>query len=507
MSDKKRIAKNTMFLYFRMILIMGVTLYMSRVVLDRLGVDDFGLYNVVGSIVGMLSFINGTLSIGTSRFLTYELGRNDTQRLHITFNTAFYTHLALALVLMLVLETVGLWYVYHKMVVPEGRMHAAVIVYHISILTSFVSITQVPYTAMIMAHECMGVYAYISIFEAFAKLGVVYLLSISPYDRLIVYAVLLGIVQILVASTYRIYCHRHFIESKLQLLFDKKVFRKMLGFSGWNIMANLSETLNNQGVVVLINLFFAPYVVAAQAVANQVSGAMMLFVNNFRNAINPQIIKLYAAGEREESKKLTLETTVYCYELVLMLGLPAIIVMDKVMSIWLVEVPTYAVIFTQWIIVRQIIGTFSSSFYIPMMAANKIRLNSIASVFSGLGTFVLLYSLFKIGCGPLWIQYIGLLSGVLFSFLIKPYVLYKDIDYGITEMAKCYWTCLKVTILSCALSLPFVLFMNEGLWGIMILKAVIALISVIIASVIIMDNETRIKLVNTIFNRLRFRNK
>lgn len=505
MSDKRRIAKNTMFLYFRMILIMGVTLYMSRVVLDKLGLDDFGLYNVVGGIVGIFSFINGTLSIGTSRFLTYELGRNDVDRLHLTFNTAFYTHLALALILTLVLETGGLWYVYNKMVVPEGRLDAAAIAYHVSVLTSFVSIIQVPYTAMIMAYERMDAYAYISIFEALAKLSVVFLLSISPYDRLVAYSILLGVVQVLVALLYCFYCRRHFIASRSHKLFDKKIFKEMLGFSGWNIMANLSETLNIQGIVVLINLFFAPYVVAAQAIANQVSGAMMLFVNNFRNAINPQIIKLYASGAREESKKLTLETTVYCYELVLMLGLPAIIIMDKVMAKWLVEVPQFAVLFTQWIIIRQIVGTFNASFYIPMMAANKIKLNSIASVISGIGVFGLLYLLFKLGCGPLWIQYIGLFSIIVFSFFIKPYVLYKDIGYKISEMARCYWSCFKVTVLSCAVSLPFVFLLGDSMF-LSLIKAVIAFTAVVLSSLLLMDRNTKEKLFSLVKTKLT-RNK
>lgn len=505
MSDNKRIAKNTMFLYFRMILIMGVTLYTSRVVLDKLGVDDYGLYQVVGGIVGMLSFINGTLSIGTMRYVTYELGRQDENRLHITFNTAFYTHFALALLLALFLETAGLWYVYNKMVVPDGRFNAAVIAYHISILTSIVSITQVPYTSLIMAHERMGIYAYISIFEAIAKLLVVYLLSISHYDRLVVYAILIAIVQVVVAMLYRIYCRRHFIESKLQLIFEKDIFRSMMGFSGWNIMANLSETLNLQGVVVLINLFFAPFVVAAQAIANQVSGTMMQFVNNFRTAINPQIIKLYASGDKDASKKLTLETTVFCFDLVLLIGLPAIVVMDKLMSIWLVEVPPYAVVFTQWIIIRQIVSTFSASFYVPMMAANKMKVNSVAAVFSGIGMFVVLYLLFKLGFGPMWIQYAGLISALGFSLIIKPYVLYKDIDYSISEMLCCFWACTKVALLSIIIISPILLLGNS--LGESIIKIFIALIAVLFSSWIMMEKEMKQKCVVLLKTKIKnFRN-
>lgn len=504
MSDNKRIAKNTMFLYFRMILIMGVTLYTSRVVLDKLGVDDYGLYQVVGGIVGMLSFINGTLSIGTMRYVTYELGRQDENRLHITFNTAFYTHFALALLLALFLETAGLWYVYNKMVVPDGRINAAVIAYHISILTSIVSITQVPYTSLIMAHERMGIYAYISIFEALAKLLVVYLLSISNYDRLVVYAILIAIVQIVVALLYRLYCRRHFVESKLQLIFDKGIFRSMMGFSGWNIMANLSETLNLQGIIVLINLFFAPYVVAAQAIANQVSGTMMQFVNNFRTAINPQIIKLYASGDKEESKKLTLETTVYCFDLILMIGLPAIVVMEKLMSIWLIEVPPYAVVFTQWIIVRQIVSTFSTSFYIPMMAANKMKVNSLAAVISGIGAFLLLYFLFKIGLGPMWIQYVGLLCALMFSVIIKPYVLYRDINYTFKEMLLCYWTCCKVTLISLLAVFPAIFYFGNSLSE-CILKGLIALFAVIMSSWVMLEKPTKEKCIKIISDRINSR--
>ena len=242
MADGKRIAKNTLFLYFRMLLIMGVMLYMSRVILNQLGVDDYGLYNVVGGVVGMLSFLNGTLSIGTSRFLTYELGVGNQSRLQNTFSTAFYVHLLLAIIVLLLMETGGMWFLYNKLVIPAERLTACVWVFQLSILTTLVAITQVPYTATIMAHEHMRVYAYISIFEAVAKLAVCYLLSIASSDRLIAYAVLIAIVQFLVAMLYRIYCIRHFSESHLHKVFDKEIFKGMMGFSGWNVMANLSET-------------------------------------------------------------------------------------------------------------------------------------------------------------------------------------------------------------------------------------------------------------------------
>lgn len=492
MPENKRIAKNTVFLYFRMILIMGVTLYTSRVVLDKLGVDDYGLYNVVGGVVGMLSFINGTLSIGTMRFLTTELGRKDVDSLHKTFNTAFYTHLGLSLILALLLETVGLWFVYNKLVISPERLDAALIAYHISIATSIVSIMQVPYTSLIMAHERMSIYAYISIFEAIAKLAVVYLLSISDFDRLVVYAILIALVQVIVAMLYRFYCRIHFQESKLYAYFDRPIFNSLMGFSGWNIIANLSETLKLQGYLVLLNMFFLPFVVAAQTIGNQVAGAMMQFINNFRTAINPQIIKLYAAGEYEDSKRLTLSTTVLVFDLVLLLGLPTIFVMKTIMSIWLVEVPPYAVIFTQYIIVQRILSTFDAAFYIPMMAANKVRRNSICAALFGPGSFVVLYFIFRFEGEVMWLQYVGVIGMAIVSFFVKPAILIQDVQgYSISDFIPCYLTCLKVTVLSLLISVcAYMIIGNQSIISSLFLFIVV-FIAVFFSSYIFLDMEMK----------------
>lgn len=493
-ANNKRIAKNTMFLYFRMILIMGVTLYTSRVILDKLGVEDYGLYQVVGGVVGILSFLNGTLSTGTSRFLTYELGTGDKEKLKRTFSTGFYTHVILALIVVVLMETGGLWFLYNKLVIPPERLDACFWVFQLSVFTTFIAITQVPYTATIMAHERMGIYAYISIFEALAKLGVCYLLSISTIDRLIFYAVLIAIVQLLVALFYRIYSIKCFLESKLLWVFDRRILKSMMGFSGWNVLANISNMLGHQGTLVLINMFFTPVVVAAQAIAGQVSGAMMQFVNNFRVAINPQVIKLYAAGDKEGSKKLTLQTTVYCFDLILLLGLPAIIVMDKLMHLWLVEVPDYAVVFTQWIIVRQIVGTFSYSFYIPMMAANKMKTNSMAAVYLGMGEFVVLYVFLKLGFGPMWIQYLAFaITTVGFSLIVKPWILIREVDYNMKEIGQCYLTCLKTLLLALLISAIPMFFLTDSIPH-SVIKVCVSGMAVCLSSYLFMDKQTKKKL-------------
>ena len=468
MPDNRKIAKNTLFLYFRMILIMGVTLFTSRVILDKLGVEDYGLFQVVGGVVGMLSFLNGTLSIGTSRFLTFELGAGNIEKLKRTFSTALYTHVILAAIIIILMETVGLWFFYNKLVIPENRYNVCFCVFQLSLFTTFMSITQVPYTAAIMAHERMGIYAYISIFEAIAKLGICYLLYVISIDRLLLYAILVALVQFFVVMFYVSYAKKNFKEAHLHLIFDKTVLRSLLGFSGWNITANLAGTLKLQGVLILINMFFSSIVVASQAIANQVAHAMMQFVNSFRTAINPQIIKTYAAGQKEESKKLTLETTVYCFDLVLLIGLPAIVAMNKLMHLWLVEVPEYAVVFTQWIIAQQIIGTFSASFYTPMMAANKM----------------------------------GILTSFIYSMGIKPYVLNNDINYSWREMGTCYWTCTKVLVLSCALSLPLTLYFNDSIPH-TIIKIAITVLAVVISSYIFMSREMKDKLNKLVLSKNR----
>lgn len=504
MSDSKRIAKNTGFLYIRMFIIMAVQLYTSRVVLDKLGADDYGLYNVVGGVVGLLSFLTGTLSIGTSRFITYELGAGDAKKLKSTFVTSFYTHLALSGIIVILLETIGLWFFYNHLVIPSDRLDAAFWVYQISIFTAIVAITQVPYTSAIMAHEKMDIYAYLSIFEAGAKLLVVYLLVIAPYDKMLFYAILIAIVQIVLASFYRFFCVSKFQECRLNFSFDKSIFKKLMGFSGWNITANIAEVLKAQGVIVLINMFFQPAIVAAQAIGNQITNAMMQFINNIRTAVNPQIIKLYASGDYEGSKRLTLKSSLYVFDLLLLLGLPFILLMEPILNLWLKEVPPYTVVFAQCIVASQIIGNFSASFYTPMLAANKIKKNSIAAVIFSFSNFIILYLIFKLGGDVMWVQYIYILNSILWSYLIKPFILYKDINYNISEMGKCIVCTFKVGLLSCIIAIPTRIFLNNSIIE-CILLFMITIVAVIISSYIFMYKEDRQKATSFIYNKIKQR--
>ena len=288
--NNKRIAKNTFLLYFRMLFTMGVSLYTSRVVLNTLGVEDFGIYNVVGGVVVMFSFLNSSLATATQRFLNYEMGQGNALKLEKVFSIALTGHYLIALSVILLAETIGLWFVSTQLEIPAERMHAALWVYQFSILTLAVSIISVPYNAVIIAHERMKVFAYVSIAEVSLKLTVVFLLVYLSFDKLVLYAFLLLVVAVIVRMIYATYCKRNFTECKYRFIFEKDLFAQMFCFSGWMFTGTLSNLFSSQGVNILINMFFGPIQNAARGIAYQIQGTVNAFVTNFMVAVQPQIV-------------------------------------------------------------------------------------------------------------------------------------------------------------------------------------------------------------------------
>ena len=278
--NNKRIAKNTLFLYFRMLFLMGIALYTSRVVLNTLGVEDYGIYNVVGGVVAMFGFLNLSMSSATQRYITFALGKGDKQRLQTIFSTTLQIHTLIAGIIVLLGETIGLWFLYNKMQIPVDRMDAAFWVLQCSIISSVIMIVSVPYNADIVAHEKMSAFAYISILEAVLKLAVVYMLVIFSFDKLILYAILILAIQILIRFCYSYYCNKHFAETKYKHVWDKALFKEMTGFAGWSMFGNFSAVLFGQGLNILLNIFFGPVVNAARGVAVQVQNAIQQFVGN-----------------------------------------------------------------------------------------------------------------------------------------------------------------------------------------------------------------------------------
>lgn len=494
-ANKRRIAKNTLFLYVRMLIIMAVSLFTQRVVLDKLGASDYGIYAAVGGVVAMLGFLNGTLSTGTSRFLTFELGKGNLDRLKNTFSTAFYSHLILSVVVAVILLTGGIWFVEHKLIIPIDRINAAIWVLVISVFTTFVSITQVPYSSVIIAHENMSIYAYIGLFEAAAKLGVVYLLSLVPWDKLIYYAVLIAMVQITVALFYRFYCIRHYDESHLQKRFDKPIFKDMMSYSSWSLIANISQVLGTQGLTVVMNMFFNPVIIAAQQIGNQINAAIYQFRSSFITAINPQIIKLYAVGEYTESRKLTLETSIYVSDLMLLLSLPLIVLMEPILNLWLVEVPEYAVIFGQWILGANLFGTYALMLYTPMMASGRLKENSYASVFVTVFGVVALYFILKAGGSVMWVQYLTLATTLLYSYVVKPIIVCKYIqDYKWKDLFINTWQMLKVSIFPVIISVIIYIYWPVSNFWIMVFQALVIMGTVVVSALAFMDKLMRQKL-------------
>ena len=505
-ADKRRIAKNTLYMYLRMLIVMAVSLFTQRVVLDKLGASDYGIYAAVGGVVAMLGFLNGTLSTGTSRFLTFELGKCNKEKLKSTFSTAFYSHLILSIIVAVILLTGGIWFVEHKLIIPSERLNAAVWVLVISVFTTFVSITQVPYSSVIIAHENMSIYAYIGLFEAAAKLGIVYLLTLTSWDKLIYYAVLIAMVHIAVAMFNRFYCIRHYDESHLQNRFDKSIFKEMMSFSAWSLIANVSQVLGTQGLTVVMNMFFSPVIIAAQQIGNTINNAINHFRNNFVTAINPQIIKLYAVGEYTESRKLTFETSIYVYELMLLLSLPVIVLMEPILNLWLVEVPEYTVVFGQWILGSHLFGTYALMLYTPMMASGRLKENSYASVFVTIFGVVALYFILDAGGSVMWVQYLTLTTTLLYSYVVKPIIVCKYIqDYRWKDLVINTWQMVKVSLFPVAVSVLVYFFWEVSGFWIMVLQAIVIMLTVCVSSLVFMDKLMRQKLFNIVKSRLHIK--
>ena len=447
-SNNKLIAKNTIIMYIRMLFVMAVSLYTSRVILNVLGVEDYGTYQVVGGVVGLLAFINITLGQGTSRFLLFEMGRGDKKSVSRLFSTLVNALICIALFIIILAETVGLWFVYNKLVIPEDRLGPAVLAYHLSIITSFFSLTQVPYSAAIKSHERFNIYAYISIFDVIAKLAIVYLLKISPIDKLSFYALLLCIETIVVILFMRIYCSSHFEETKYHFLIDMTLLKKVASYCGWNFFSNISGVLNTQGLYILVNMFFNSGVVTSIAVATTVKDAANSFVENFRVAAVPQTVKSYAAGNVMRSKSLLLNTTKYSYYLLLVLGLPIFLVAPELLRLWLGFIPEYADIFLRYIIVISFFMLFNSCLFTAQDVVGKIKKYSLTYPFMMLLNIVAIYLCFKNGASPISYANILLITYVIIAIIIQPYLVTSQTEYSYKEIFLLYLQCLYVTALA-----------------------------------------------------------
>lgn len=424
MVEKKRIAINTLMLYFRMVLIMGVALYTSRIVLKVLGAADYGLYNVVGGVVSMFSFLNGSLSSGTSRFITYDIGTGNEKRLRETFNVAFISHLILAAIILLLTETIGIWFVNNKLVFDSSRRLAVNIVYQFSVLTLMLQLTQVPFTADIIAHEKMNIYAYVSIVEVLLKLGMTFLLRLNKsIDNLILYSAILFSIQLMILGSYRLYCRKHFKESKFLLCKEKCRYKEIFSFSGWDIIGSLCVLTQGQGINILLNLFFGPVVNAARAITYQLEGAFSQLTSNFMTAVNPQIVKSFAVKKYDEMIDLIKDASKYGFFLLAVFLIPVLYKIDYVLHLWLNEVPEQTGIFARIILTMLMIRVIARPIINGTHATGHIkRLNLIAG-FAGLLPLPITYILFKLNfpavCAFITLFCCGIIANTLETIIFK----------------------------------------------------------------------------------------
>lgn len=433
--NNKRIAKNTLFLYFRMMFIILVSLYTSRVILKTLGVEDYGIYNVVGGFVSMFGFLNTAMSATTQRYITYSLGTENTAQLNKVFSNCVMTHILIALIVLLFAESVGLWFLFNKMIIPESRMTAAFVVFQCSVVSTVVLILSVPYNADIIAHEKMSAFAYISIVEVTLKLLIVFLLKFSGIDKLIFYGILLLIVQCSIRLIYGSYCKRHFEETKFRIIWDFSLFKEMLSFAGWNLWGGVSNIMYTHGVNLLLNLFFGPTVNAARGIAIQVQNAISQFANSFQMAINPQITKSYAQRDYAYMHKLVFRSSKFTFILLFILSLPIFTETEAILKLWLGVVPNWTVVFLRLMLCIVIIDSVANPFMVSVAATGNVKLyQSIIG-----GTMLLIvptsYIFLKLGCAPNIVFITHLFFAVL-TFILRLFIVKRLIHFSIIEYCK-----------------------------------------------------------------------
>ena len=377
LTANKRIAKNTLLLYIRMFIMMGVSLYTSRVVLQKLGVDDFGLYNIVGGVVVLFSVFNSSLAGSTQRFLNYEMGREDVSSVNKVFQCSIMLHVILCVILIILAETIGLWYINTYLNVPLGRYDAASIVYQLSVLTFCINVLRVPFNACILAHEKMDFYAYVSVAEAGLKLIVAFMLTMCDFDRLILYSVLILLVTVLVNVSYVIYCSKNFPDIKTKILWDRKKIKGMLSFSGWSLFGSAAVISAQHGINLVLNFFCGVGLNAAAGIAHQVTSAMYGFISNFQTAFNPQIVKLYAQKQLNDYFNLIFRASKFSFLLFWLISVPVFLYAPMLLEFWLDEVPPHAVSFCRVILIYLLIDALNGPLWTAVNATGKIRIYQI----------------------------------------------------------------------------------------------------------------------------------
>jgi O-antigen/teichoic acid export membrane protein len=412
-----------------MLVMIAVGLYTSRITLKILGIEDYGLYNVVGGVVAMFAFLNNAMVAASQRFISFELGKEDFARLKKVFSTSVSTHFCIAIIILLITETAGLWFVNTKLNIPVDRIDAANWIYQCSILAFMIRVLSVPYNSCIVAHEHMKTFAYVSIIDAVLNLTIVYLLLIWNIDKLKLYATLIFLIAIVIQIIYMLYCKRNFVECKYRFSFDRDLFKRMFSFAGWSFIGNLSHSFKDQGANIILNIFFGTFINAARGIAAQVNGAINSLTSSFQMAINPQITKSYATGDYEHTKSLISKGSRYSFYLLAVISIPAFINIDYILSLWLTVIPEYTAVFIRLILLVSLVNSMANPIITTIQATGNVRNFNII-----VGGIILLdlpisYFVLKMGYLPYSVMYVSLFTTTV-SLFARLFLMKRVIKYS-----------------------------------------------------------------------------
>lgn len=479
--NKKRIAVNTLFLYLRMLMTMSIGLFTTRIVLAALGESDYGIYNVVGGFVAMFGMLSASMAAAAQRFLSYEIGKGENGDIKSTFTNSILIHIILALVILVIGETAGVWFVNTQLNIPECRYHTANIVYQYSLATFLINILSVPYNAALIAFEKMKAFAYVSILEALAKLSIAYYLVITSSDKLLLYALLQAIVAILIRVLYSWYVKRNIKECKCTWRFYKPQLKEMLSFAGWNMFGATAGVVNGGGINVLLNVFFGTIVNAARGIAMQVQNAVSSFVFNFQLAMSPQIIKTHAAGDDEEMFELIFKGARYSFILMLFLSVPVLFEAQYLLNIWLVETPEHTVRFLQISLVGSLSNALSQPLSYAMHASGKVRNYQIVCGTTSIMCLPATYLILKFGGSPesafISVAVFALLFIIAQLFMLRPMIGISIKDFVLKVIMRSY------ALFGISLVLPFFVYIccDDSFLSFLII-GIISVLSVLLCS-------------------------
>lgn len=502
-SNNKRIAKNTVFLYVRMLVVMAISIYTVRIVLENLGIEDYGIYNVIGGLSASFIFFQSALINATQRFLNFELGTQNIKKLGQIFNLSLSIYASISICILLIGSLCGRWFIINELSIPEDRIYAACIVLYMTLVGLVFSFISSVYEAVLISHENMKVYAYIGLFDAVAKLFVAYIIEIATFNKLITYSILLAICAIIPKLFTVIYCHRNYPETRIQPFWNKDLFRDIFSFSGWNIYGTGVWMINQQGINILLNVFFGPVVNAARAIAFQVTNVINNFVNNFFIAVRPQIIKTYAAEETEEFTKLIFMSSRFSSLLIWIFLLPIYLRIDYVLAIWLKDVPDYSAIFVRWVLIYMLVDSLNNPLWAAIQAVGKLRKTILYGSSFFLLAFPLSYVFLKIGYEP-WIVYpilivVRILYIVIIYRILNTYIYISGTEYFKTVL----FPLGLVVLISSILMYPINSFFGNNFGALVMVSTISVVVTGSVIMTLGLSHQERIFIVAKVRNVIR----